>query len=308
MTESVPHSDDPSTLKDDLILDALGLLDESESLALQRTLRGSQHPSEKPRALQAEWATEAPLPSVTPSSHLRAACIASAARAAEQSPEHHLKLTLNRQAKIRHKAARSAAIWRAAALAMFAGMLAMVMLNNQSELWQEQQARSEENPRNLEALNVSPKINAILTNRNNLFLQFGETNLGSGQLVWNDATGDFVLLSRGLPKEVAAVQVRVNEQVVYERASLAKGGQFQADAVEHSSLRNTEGQSVTVAFVDQNGNVVLRNHFCGVIRSIPTPLHGLASRPSRHSRRPSLPSDSVGRVHFNRSAARPAET
>jgi len=45
--------------------------------------------------------------------------------------------------------------------------------------------------------------------------------------------------------------------VVYEQAYLAKGGQFQADAVEQSSLRNTEGQSVTVAFLDQDGNVVL---------------------------------------------------
>ena len=145
MTESVPHSDDPSTIKDDLILDALGLLDESESLALQRTFEGfSASEREAARALQAEWATEAPLPSVTPSSHLRAACIASAARAAEQSPEHHLCLTLNRQAKIHHKAARSASVWRAAALAMFAGMLAMIMLTNQSERWQGQQARSEE--------------------------------------------------------------------------------------------------------------------------------------------------------------------
>ena len=42
--------------------------------------------------------------------------------------------------------------------------------------------------------------------------------------------------SRGLPKEVAAVQIRVNKQVVYEQAYLAKGGQFQADAVEQSSL------------------------------------------------------------------------
>ncbi len=258
MTESVPHSDDPSTLKDDLILDALGLLDESESLALQRTFEGfSSSEREGARALQAEWATEAPLPSVTPPSHLRAACIASAARAAEQSPEHHLKLTLSRQAKFHHKAARSATVWRAAALAMFAGMLAMIMLTNQSERWQGQQARSEEIQRNLEALGVSPKINAILANRDNPFIQFGQSELGSGQLVWNDSTGDFVLFSRGLPKEVAAVQVRVNEQVVYEQAYLAKGGQFQADAVEQSSLRNTEGQSVTVAFLDQDGNVIL---------------------------------------------------
>ena len=258
MTESVPHSDDPSTLKDDLILDALGLLEESESLALQRTFEGfSASEREAARALQAEWATEAPLPSVTPSSHLRAACIASAARAAEQSPEHHLKLTLNRQAKIHHKAARSASVWRAAALAMFAGMLAMIMLTNQSERWQGQQARSEEIQRNLDTLGVSPKINAILANRDNPFIQFGQTEQGSGQLVWNDSTGDFVLFSRGLPKEVAAVQVRVNEQVVYQQAYLAKGGQFQADAVEQSSLRNTEGQSVTVAFLDQDGNVVL---------------------------------------------------
>ena len=258
MTESVPHSDDPSTLKDDLILDALGLLDESESLALQRTFEGfSASEREAARALQAEWATEAPLPSVTPSSHLRAACIASAARAAEQSPEHHLKLTLNRQAKIHHKAARSASVWRAAALAMFAGMLAMIMLTNQSERWQGQQARSEEIQRNLDTLGVSPKISAILANRDNPFIQFGQTELGSGQLVWNDSTGDLVLFSRGLPKEVAAVQIRVNKQVVYEQAYLAKGGQFQADAVEQSSLRNTEGQSVTVAFLDQDGNVVL---------------------------------------------------
>ncbi|MEC7385257.1 MAG: hypothetical protein VYB14_03645, partial [Planctomycetota bacterium] len=175
----------------------------------------------------------------------------------EQSPEHHLKLTLNRQTKIHHRAARSASVWRAAALAMFAGMLAMIMLTNQSERWQGQQARSEEIQRNLEALGVSPKINAILANRDNPFIQFGQTELGSGQLVWNDSTGDFVLFSRGLPKEVAAVQVRVNEQVVYQQAYLAKGGQFQADAVEKSSLRNTEGQSVTVAFLDQDGNVVL---------------------------------------------------
>ena len=263
MTESVPHSDDPSTLKDDLILDALGLLEASESLELQRTFEGfSASEREAARALQAEWAIEAPLPSVTPPSNLRAACIASAARAAEQSPEHHLKLTLNRQAKIHHKTARSAAVWRAAALAMFAGTLAMIMLTKQSERWQGQQARSEEIQRNLEALGVSPKINAILANRDNPFIQFGQSEfgpseLGSGQLVWNDSTGDFVLLSRGLPKEVATVQVRVNEQVVYEQAYLAKGGQFQADGVEESSLRNTEGQSVTVAFLDQDGNVVL---------------------------------------------------
>ena len=258
MTESVPQSDDPSTLKDDLILDALGLLDEPESVALQQTLRGLSTAERKAaRALQAEWATEAPLPSVTPPSHLRAACIASAARAAEQSPEHHLKLTLNRQAKIHHIASRSAAIWRAAALAMFAGMLAMIMLTNQSESWQGQQARSEKVQRNLEALGISPKINAILSNRNNPFIQFGQSELGSGQLVWNDSTGDFVLFSRGLPKEVTAVQIRLNDQVVYEQAYQGKGGQFQADAVEQSALRNTEGQSVTVAFLDQDGNVVL---------------------------------------------------
>ena len=140
---------------------------------------------------------------------------------------------------------------------MFAGMLAMIMLTNQSESWQGQQARSEKVQRNLQALGVSPKINAILSNRDNPFIQFGQSELGSGQLVWNDSTGDFVLFSRGLPKEVAAVQVRVNEQVVYEQAYLAKGGQFQADAVEQSSLRNTEGQAVTVAFLDQDGNVVL---------------------------------------------------
>ena len=258
MTESVPNSDEPSTLKDDLILDALGLLEESESLALQQTFQEfSASEREAARALQADWATEAPLPSVNPPSHLRAACIASAARAAEQSPEHHLKLTLNRQAKIHRKAARSAAVWRAAALAMFAGMLAMIMLTNQSERWQGQQARSEEIQRNLEALGVSPKINAILANRDNPFLQFGQPEHGSGQLVWNDSTGDFVLFSRGLPKQVAAVQIRVNDQVVYEQAYLAKGGQFQADAVEQPSLRNTEGQSVTVAFLDQDGNIVL---------------------------------------------------
>ncbi|HCD29534.1 MAG TPA: hypothetical protein DEQ73_02925 [Phycisphaerales bacterium] len=258
MTESVHQSDEPPTLKDDLILDALGLLDESESVALQKALNElSASEREETRVLQADWATQAPLPSVTPPSHLRAACIASAARAAEQSPEHHLKLTLNRQAKNHHKATRSAAVWRAAALAMFAGMLAMIMLTNQSESWQGQQARSEKVQRNLQALGVSPKINAILSNRDNPFIQFGQSELGSGQLVWNDSTGDFVLFSRGLPKEVAAVQVRVNEQVVYEQAYLAKGGQFQADAVEQSSLRNTEGQAVTVAFLDQDGNVVL---------------------------------------------------
>ena len=258
MTESVPHSDDPSTLKDDLILDALGLLEESESLALQQTFEGfSASEREAARALQAEWATEAPLPSVNPPSHLRAACIASAARAAEQSPEHHLKLTLNRQAKIHHKTARSAAVWRAAALAMFAGMLAMIMLNNQSLTWQDQQARSNANQRNLEALGVSPKINGILANRSNKVLQFEQAEFGSGQLVWNDSTGDFVLLSRGLPKHIASVQIRLNDQVVFEQAYLANSGQFQADAVEQSSLRNTEGQAVTVAFLDQDGTVVL---------------------------------------------------
>ena len=50
---------------------------------------------------------------------------------------------------------------------MFAGMLAMIMLTNQSERWQGQQARSEEIQRNLDTLGVSPKINAILTNRDN---------------------------------------------------------------------------------------------------------------------------------------------
>ncbi|MEL7066216.1 MAG: hypothetical protein AAGK24_02165, partial [Planctomycetota bacterium] len=74
-------------MEDDLILDALGLLDESESVELQQLLK--QLPAserEAARVLQAEWAAEAPLPLVTPPSHLRAACIASAARAAEQSP------------------------------------------------------------------------------------------------------------------------------------------------------------------------------------------------------------------------------
>lgn|GEM_PF-4453167 len=258
MTESVSHPDEPSTLEDDLILDALGLLDESESVELQQFLRqlpGSER--ETARALQAEWAAEAPLPMVTPPSHLRAACIASAARAAEQSPEHHLKLTLNRQANIHRKATRSAAVWRAAALAMFAGMLAMIMLNNQSLTWQGEQARSNQRQRNLEALEISPKINGILANRANKVLQFEQADLGSGQLVWNDLTGDFVLLSRGLPKNIATVQIRLNDKVMFEQAYQANGGQFQADVVEQSALRNTEGQTVTVAFLDQDGTPVL---------------------------------------------------
>ena len=258
MTESVSHSDDPSTFEDDLILDALGLLDESESVALQQSLKGlSESEREAALALQADWATQAPLPRVTPPSHLRAACIASAARAAEQSPEHHLKLNLDRQAKIQHQTTRTAAVWRAAALAMFAGMLAMIMLNNQSLTWQEQQARSNDSQRNLEALGLSPKINGILANRTNKVLQFEQSELGSGQLVWNDSTGDFALLSRGLPKNVALVQIRLNDQVVYEQTFRAKGGQFQAGMVEQSALRNTEGQTVSVAFLDEDGTVVL---------------------------------------------------
>jgi hypothetical protein len=258
VTEFVSPSDDPSTFKDDLILDALGLLDESDSVAVRQAL-GELPKSEREAALalQAEWATQAPLPMVTPPTHLRAACIASAARAAEQSPEHHLKLTLNRQAKAQHQTARSAAVWRAAALAMFAGMLAMIMLNNQSMTWEEQQARAQANRDNVEALGVSPKINGILANRSSKVLIFEQPESGSGQLVWNDSTGDFALLSRGLPKNVATVQIRLNDQVVFEQAYQANSGQFQADAIEQSPLRNTEGQTVTIAFLDQDGTVVL---------------------------------------------------
>ena len=257
MTEVVSQSDDPS-IKDDLILDALGLLDESDSVAVQQTLRDlPKSEREAALALQAEWATQAPLPMVTPPTHLRAACIASAARAAEQSPEHHLKLTLNRQAQAQHQTARSTAIWRAAALAMFAGMLAMIMLNNQSLTWENQQARAGENQRNVEALEVSPKINGILANRAAKVLIFGQSELGSGQLVWNDSTGDFALLTRGLPKNIATIQIRLGDQVVVEQAYQANNGQFQADAIEQSLLRNTEGQTVTIAFLDQEGTVVL---------------------------------------------------
>ena len=88
-------------------------------------------------------------------------------------------------------------------------------------------------------------------------LIFEQPESGSGQLVWNDSTGDFALLSRGLPKNVATVQIRLNDQVVFEQAYQANSGQFQADAIEQSPLRNTEGQTVTIAFLDQDGTVVL---------------------------------------------------
>ena len=118
-------------------------------------------------------------------------------------------------------------------------------------------SRSNGKQRNLEALEISPKINGILANRANKVLQFEQAELGSGQLVWNDSTGDFVLLSRGLPKNVAMVQIRLNEKVMFEQAYQASGGQFQADVVEQSALRNTDGQTVTVAFLDQDGTAVL---------------------------------------------------
>ena len=63
MTESVSHPDEPSTLEDDLILDALGLLDESESVELQqlwKQLPASER--EAARVLQAEWAAENSFP------------------------------------------------------------------------------------------------------------------------------------------------------------------------------------------------------------------------------------------------------
>ena len=53
------------------------------------------------------------------------------------------------------------------------------------------------------------------------------------------------------------VQIRLNEKVLFEQAYQASGGQFQADVVEQSALRNTDGQTVTVAFLDQDGTAVL---------------------------------------------------
>ena len=265
MTDSSSDSTDQTSIEDQLILDALGLLDDDESLTLQRALKALPK-SELDSALnlQADWAANAPLPLVSPPPHLRSACIAAAARAAEQSPEQHLKLTLSRQSKSQRRAARSNLIWRAAALAMFGGLLATVMLNNQSLTWQNQQARLETNQNILDGPGISPKINGLLANRANDVLTFGQSGGGSGQLIWNDQTGDLVFTTRGLPKNVASVQITVNGRVAHQRTFTANNGQFQVNAVENTTLRNTSGQTVTISFLDQDEKILLTKSIVAV--------------------------------------------
>ena len=158
---------------------------------------------------------------------------------------------------------------------MFAGMLAMIMLTNQSERWQGQQARSEEIQRNLDTLSVSPKINAILANRGSHSSSSDKPNRKRSVDV-------------NIPPRLRALQPWPSQRGgrrsgSRERASGVPAGlsgqrrTTQADAVEQSLSQHRRSISHHCVLGPRWQRRLKPNHFCGVIDPNPTPPPGLAS-------------------------------